>query len=383
MAAGGVAQVAGGVPAMCDGITQGRAGMELSLFSRDVIAMATAVALAHDMFDGALLLGVCDKIVPGLLIGALAFGHLPAVLVPAGPMPSGLSNGEKSRVRQLHAEGRASARGAARRRVGRLPRARHLHLLRHRQLQPAARGGDGAAAAGLRLRQPGHAAAPGADARGRPARRRADGARRRRLHAARASWSTSARSSTRSSRCWPRGGSTNHTLHLVAIAAAAGIRLDVGGLRRALRRTSRCWRASTRTARADVNHFHAAGGTALLFAELLDAGLLHGDVRTVDGRRPRRVHARARAGRGRAARVARAATSPRADPGVLRGVADPFSADGGLRVLAASLGHAVVKVSAVAPEHRVVTAPARVFDDQATCSRRSTPASSTARTSSR
>ncbi len=148
--AGGVAQFAGGVPAMCDGITQGRAGMELSLFSRDVVAMSTAVALSHDMFDAALMLGVCDKIVPGLLIGALSFGHLPTVFVPAGPMPSGLPNTEKSRIRQLARGGQGRPRRAAGGRVGVLPLGRHLHLLRHRELQPARARGDGPAPARAR-----------------------------------------------------------------------------------------------------------------------------------------------------------------------------------------------------------------------------------------
>ena len=171
--AGGVAQFAGGVPAMCDGITQGRAGMELSLFSRDVIAMATAIALSHDMFDAALLLGVCDKIVPGLLIGALSFGHLPAILVPAGPMASGLPNGEKAKVRQRYATGRRDPRGTARRRVRVVPLAGHLHLLRHGQLQPARRRGDGPAPAGHHVRLAGHAAAQGDHRGGGPTRGRA------------------------------------------------------------------------------------------------------------------------------------------------------------------------------------------------------------------
>ena len=158
--AGGVAQFAGGVPAMCDGITQGRAGMELSLFSREVIAMSTAIALSHDMFDAALLLGVCDKIVPGLLIGALSFGHLPALLVPAGPMNSGLPNKEKARVRQLYAEGLATARRPAGRRSGVVPLGRHLHVLRHRQLQPDGRRGDGPAPARRELRPARLGAAP-------------------------------------------------------------------------------------------------------------------------------------------------------------------------------------------------------------------------------
>ena len=157
------AQVAGGVPAMCDGVTQGEAGMELSLFSRDVIALSTAVALSHQMFDAAVYLGVCDKIVPGLLIGALSFGHLPAVFLPAGPMTSGLSNDEKSKIRQLYAEGKVDARRAAGGRGAGLSRAGHLHVLRHRQHQSDADGDHGPASAGRLLRQSQHAAARRAD----------------------------------------------------------------------------------------------------------------------------------------------------------------------------------------------------------------------------
>ncbi len=173
--AGGIAQFAGGVPAMCDGITQGRDGMQLSLFSRDVIAMSTAIALSHDMFDATLMLGVCDKIVPGMLIGALAFGHLPTVFVPAGPMTSGLPNGEKARVRQLYAENKVGPRRTARRRGRVVSRQRNLHLLRHRQLQSAADGGDGPAPAGFELRQPRHTAAHRTHRRSRPPGHRTHG----------------------------------------------------------------------------------------------------------------------------------------------------------------------------------------------------------------
>ena len=165
---GAVAQFAGGVPAMCDGVTQGQRGMELSLFSRDVVALATAVALSHDMFDAALYLGICDKIVPGLVIGALSFGHLPAIFVPGGPMPSGLPNDEKSRIRQLFAEGKVGPRGVAGGGKRLLPRPRHLHLLRHRQHQPDADGDHGPASAGRVLRQSEHAAARRADGGGAP-----------------------------------------------------------------------------------------------------------------------------------------------------------------------------------------------------------------------
>jgi phosphogluconate dehydratase len=362
MAAGGVAQVAGGVPAMCDGITQGRAGMELSLLSRDVIAMATAVALSHDMFDGTLLLGVCDKIVPGLLIGALAFGHLPAVLVPAGPMPSGLSNSEKSKVRQLHAEGKASreqlldAESAAYHAPGTCT---FYGTANSNQLLVEAMGlqlpGAGFVNPGTPLRQ----------ALTREAGRRVtkltaldgdDYAPLGELVDERAIVNAVVA-------LLASGGSTNHTLHLVAIAAAAGIRLeweDFDALSAHVPLLARIYPNGS----ADVNHFHAAGGTALLFAELLDAGLMHRDVRTVMGDGLDAYTLRPELDEdGRL--VWQEVDLAAADPEVLRGVAEPFSADGGLRVLRGSLGHAVVKVSAVAPEHRVVTAPARVFDDQA------------------
>ena len=168
--AGGVAQVAGGVPAMCDGITQGRPGMELSLFSRDVIAMSAAIALSHDMFDAAVFLGICDKIVPGLVIAAQAFGHLPAVFIPAGPMPSGLPNQEKSKIRQLHAEGKAGREDLARRGSCVLSFAGDMHILWDRQFKPDADGGDGPASAGERLRQPEYALARRAHRRRRAAR---------------------------------------------------------------------------------------------------------------------------------------------------------------------------------------------------------------------
>jgi phosphogluconate dehydratase len=180
--AGCTAQVAGGVPAMCDGVTQGQPGMELSLFSRDTIALATAVSLSHDMFDGAVMLGVCDKIVPGLLIGALSFGHLPVILVPAGPMPSGLANREKGAHPQALCGGQGKPRRTARRGVAVLSRPRHLHLLRHRQFQPDAHGSDGPAHAGRRVRQSEHAAARCPDRGGHGAGLR-DHRARRALHA--------------------------------------------------------------------------------------------------------------------------------------------------------------------------------------------------------
>ncbi len=360
LGAGGVAQVAGGVPAMCDGITQGRAGMELSLFSREVVAMATAIALAHDTFDGALLLGVCDKIVPGLLIGALSFGHLPALLVPAGPMPSGLPNAEKSRVRQRHAEGRAGREEllAAEQAAYHAPGTCTFYgTANSNQLLVEAMGaqlpGAGFVNPGTELR-----AALTAAAGERVAAITALGDEytplgevvdeRSLVNAIVALLAT--------------GGSTNHTMHLVAIAAAAGIRLeweDFASLSRHVPLLARIYP----NGEADVNHFHAAGGTALLFAELLEAGLMHADVSTVAGPGLERYTRRPELGADGQLEYAPVARRS-GDPLVLRQRREPFAAEGGLRLLDGNLGRAVVKVSAVAREHRAVTAPARVFEDQ-------------------
>jgi phosphogluconate dehydratase len=350
--AGGVAQFAGGVPAMCDGITQGRAGMELSLFSRDVVAMATAVALAHEMFDGALLLGVCDKIVPGLLIGALSFGHLPAILVPAGPMPSGLPNREKSRIRQLHAAGE----------IGR-------DELLESELQSYHSPGTctfyGTAnsnqlvveAMGLHL--PGasfvNPGTPLREALTREAGRRIvsldHGAgelldERAIVNAVVALLAT--------------GGSTNHTMHLVAIAAAAGIALtwdDFAEISRVVPQLATVYPNGA----ADINQFHAAGGVQFLVGELLDHGLMHADVRTVAGDGLERYREAPSLEDGEL--VWRRVRAHSRDETVLRPVRAPFSPDGGIRVLHGSLGRAVMKVSSI--QHRVVEAPARVFDGQA------------------
>jgi phosphogluconate dehydratase len=351
---------------MCDGITQGRAGMELSLFSRDVVAMATGIALSHDMFDGVLLLGVCDKIVPGLLIGALAFGHLPALLVPAGPMPSGLSNAEKSRIRQLHAAGQAgreellAAESAAYHAPGTCT---FYGTANSNQLLVEVMGlqlpGAGFVNPGTPLRRALTAEAgrrvAGITALGddyRPLGELVD--ERAIVNAVVALLAT--------------GGSTNHTLHLVAIAAAAGIALtwdDFAALSPHVPLLARIYPNGD----ADVNDFHAAGGTALLIAELLDAGLLHADAETIMGRGLEaytRRPALATSDDGESLTWEPLAATTRAgDPAVLRRVADPFAPEGGLRVLEGSLGRAVVKLSAVAPAHRVVRAPARVFDGQA------------------
>jgi phosphogluconate dehydratase len=361
LGAGGVAQVAGGVPAMCDGITQGRAGMELSLFSREVIAMATAISLAHDTFDGALLLGICDKIVPGLLIGALSFGHLPALLVPAGPMPSGLSNSEKSRVRQLHAE----------RKVG---RAELLEAEAAAYHSPGTCTFYGTAnsnqmlveAMGLQL--PGSSFVnPGTDLRA--ALTAAAGARVVELTALGDEYTPIGRVVEERAlvnaivALLATGGSTNHTMHLVAIAAAAGIALqweDFAALSPHVPLLARIYPNGS----ADVNHFHAAGGTAFLFSELLEAGLMHADATTVAGE-GMAAYARRPDLDGEGSLTSLPAPEASGEREVLRPLADPFAPGGGLRLLRGNLGRAIVKTSALAAEHRALTAPARVFDDQA------------------
>ena len=366
--AGGIAQVAGGVPAMCDGITQGRDGMQLSLFSRDLIAMSAAVALSHDMFDGALMLGVCDKIVPGLVIGALSFGHLPTVFVPAGPMTSGLPNKEKARVRQLHAEGKVGreelldAEAASYHSAGTCT---FYGTANSNQLLMEVMG----------LHLPGASFAnPGTSMR--EALTRAAAARLTALTPQGGEPTPIGRlvdEKTIVNACvalLASGGSTNHTLHLVAMARAAGIVLtwqDLADLSAVVPLLARVYP----NGQADINHFHAAGGVAFLVHTLLGAGLLHDDVQTVMGRGLWRYTTDPRlapdglGGTSGAPGVAWE-EGPKAslDVDVLRGVEDPFAADGGLRVLHGPLGTAVIKTSAVAPQHRVVTAPALVFDDQ-------------------
>ncbi|MFC4585952.1 phosphogluconate dehydratase [Sphaerisporangium corydalis] len=358
--AGGVAQFAGGVPAMCDGVTQGRAGMELSLYSREVIAMATAIALSHDMFDGSLLLGVCDKIVPGLLIGALHFGHLPAIFVPAGPMPSGLPNKVKARTRQLFAEGKigrgtmldAEAKsyhspgtctfyGTANSNQV-LMEVMGLHLPGTTFVNPGTELRDGLTRAAARrvveITAHGGEYTPVAEVVDERAV----------VNAVVALLAT--------------GGSTNHTMHLVAIAAAAGIELlwdDLAELSAVVPLLTRMYP----NGQADVNHFQAAGGMQVLMGDLLDAGLLHEDVLTVAGRGLGLYRSGPELKEGEVVWAERPPAS--GDLDVLRPVAAPFSADGGIHMLSGNLGRAVSKVSAVKPEHLVIEAPAKVFDDQA------------------
>jgi phosphogluconate dehydratase len=358
--AGGTAQVAGGAPAMCDGVTQGEAGMELSLFSRDVIALSTAVALSHQMFDAAVYLGVCDKIVPGLLIGALSFGHLPAVFLPAGPMPSGLANDEKSKVRQLYAEGkvdRASlleAEAKAYHAPGTctfygtantnqmLMEIMGLHLPGASFVNPNTPLRDALTALGakraLDLTAQGNEYTP----IGHIVDERAIVNGVVGLHAT--------------------GGSTNHTIHLIAMAAAAGIALswdDFSDLAEVTPLLARIYP----NGKADVNHFQAAGGVPVLIRALLGEGLLHRDVRTVWGEGLQDYLVEPALGADGQI-VWREAAPESGDRSVLRGGDNPFQPTGGLRVLDGPLGRAVIKTSAVAAERHVIEAPARVFHSQ-------------------
>ncbi|MBP7049366.1 phosphogluconate dehydratase, partial [Thauera sp.] len=358
--AGATAQVAGGVPAMCDGVTQGRGGMELSLFSREVIALSTGIALSHDLFDAALYLGICDKIVPGLLIGALSFGHLPALFVPSGPMPSGISNDEKARVRQLHAEGKATREELLE------AEARSYH-------SPGTCTFYGTANSNQMLMEIMGLHLPGAsfvapDTPLRDALTAAAVARVAALTALGADFLPLARIIDEKAilngvvGLHATGGSTNHLLHLVAIAHAAGIDLtweDFDELASAVPLLARVYP----NGKADVNQFHAAGGMGFVIGQLLDAGLLHADTRTMwgNGLDDYRVQPELAAD---GTLAWKPAATRSGDTSILRPVAEPFRADGGLRLLTGNLGRAVIKVSAVPGDRVVIEAPARVFDDQ-------------------
>ncbi|ARC78987.1 phosphogluconate dehydratase [Pseudomonas aeruginosa] len=357
---GSVGQFAGGVPAMCDGVTQGEPGMELSLASRDVIAMSTAIALSHNMFDAALCLGVCDKIVPGLLIGSLRFGHLPTVFVPAGPMPTGISNKEKAAVRQLFAEGKATRE----------------ELLASEMASYHAPGTCtfyGTANTNQLLVEVMGLHLPGAsfvnpntplrDELTREAARQAS-----RLTPENGNYVPMAEIVDEKAivnsvvALLATGGSTNHTLHLLAIAQAAGIQLtwqDMSELSHVVPTLARIYP----NGQADINHFQAAGGMSFLIRQLLDGGLLHEDVQTVAGPGLRRYTREPFLEDGRL--VWREGPERSLDEAILRSLDKPFSAEGGLRLMEGNLGRGVMKVSAVAPEHQVVEAPVRIFHDQA------------------
>ncbi len=356
---GATAQVAGGVPAMCDGVTQGQDGMELSLFSRDVIALAAGVALSHNVFDAALYLGVCDKIVPGLIIAAATFGHVPAVFVPAGPMTSGLPNDEKSRVRNAFANGTASredlmaAEMASYHGIGTctfygtantnqmLMEFMGLHLpgssfvnpntpLREALTVAAVERATAITALGNDYRPAGEVLDERAYVNGLVG-------------------------------LMATGGSTNLVLHLPAMARASGILLDLQDfedISHAVPLMAKVYPNGL----ADVNHFHAAGGIGYMMGQLTDAGLLHADAKTIlgDGLRLYRTEPKLRDGR--LAWEPGPVTS--LNDKILRSAADPFATTGGLRQLTGNLGRGVIKVSAVAPERHIVEAPCRIFHDQ-------------------
>ncbi|SFR79318.1 6-phosphogluconate dehydratase [Mitsuaria sp. PDC51] len=357
---GATAQVAGGVPAMCDGVTQGTPGMELSLFSRDTIAMGTAVALSHDVFDAALLLGICDKIVPGLLIGALHFGHLPCVFVPAGPMSSGLSNNDKAKVRELYAQGKVGrdellqAESQAYHGAGTctfygtansnqmLLEAMGLHVPGAAFVHPH----DGLREALTReaVRQA-LKIIPQRDYT--PIGRMVD--ERSIVNAMAALLAT--------------GGSTNHLIHWIAVARSAGILIDwsdFSELSSVVPLLARVYPNGS----ADVNQFQAAGGPGFVIKELIGAGLMHGDVLTSVAGQDLNAFARLprRAEDGSVSWSDLPARS--GDEAVVRTAAAPFSPTGGLKLLAGNLGRAVIKVSAVPEDRHTVEAPARIFDSQ-------------------
>ena len=358
-AAGGTAQVAGGVPAMCDGVTQGQAGMELSLFSRDVIAMAAGIALSHDVFDATVYLGVCDKIVPGLVIAAATFGHLPAVFLPAGPMTSGIPNDEKAKVRQQFATGE----------VGREALMAAEMASYH---GPGTCTFYGTANTNQMLMEFMGLHLPGASFvnPGTPLREALtiEGARRALAISALGNEYTPV-AEVLDERAFVNGivglnatgGSTNLLIHLIAMARAAGILLDwedFADLSDATPLMARVYPNGL----ADVNHFHAAGGLGFMIGELLGEGLLHPDTRTVAGEGLARYTAEPKLIDGALVWTEGAGAS--LNDRILRPARDPFQATGGTRRLAGNLGTGVMKVSAVAPERRVLEAPARVFHDQ-------------------
>jgi phosphogluconate dehydratase len=357
---GATAQVAGGVPAMCDGVTQGQTGMELSLFSRDVIAMSTAISLSHNMFDATLCLGVCDKIVPGLLIGALTFGHLPTVFVPGGPMPSGVANQDKARIRKLYAEGKASRAELLESECGSYHSAgtcTFYGTANSNQMLMEVMG----------LHLPGSAFIPP----NTPLRDALTAAATRRAAAITSLGSEYLPlADVVDERCivnaivglHATGGSTNHTLHIVAIAQAAGVLVnwdDFSDLSDVVPLLARIYPNGG----ADVNHFHAAGGMGYLIGQLLGAGFLHEDVVTISGK-GLSAYAREPYFAADGSVAWRDAPEASADTSVLRPASDPFSADGGLKVVRGNLGRAVVKVSSVKSQCRVIEAPAAVFDNQ-------------------
>ncbi len=359
-AAGAVAQVAGGVPAMCDGVTQGQVGMELSLWSRDVIALSTAVSLSHNMFDGMLLLGICDKIVPGLLIGALSFGHLPALFVPAGPMPSGISNKQKQQVRQLYAEGKAG-------------KAELLQSEMASYHSPGTCTFYGTANSNqmllelMGLQLPGSSFVnPGTELRSALTR----AAARQIVELANHSENARPLGLVVNEKAivnavvglLATGGSTNHTIHLVAIARAAGILINWSDLD-ALSKVTPLVAKIYPNGEADVNQFNEAGGMAVLTQALLQAGLIHADVLTSAAARGMQQYTQEPTLAGSEV-VWQPAPMVSRDDKVLRDCSTAFAATGGLHLVTGNLGRGIIKLSAVKAEHRHIEAEALVFSEQ-------------------
>ena len=356
---GCTAQVAGGVPAMCDGVTQGQDGMELSLLSRDIIAQCTAISLSHQMFDGVLALGICDKIVPGLLIGVLSFGYLPAIFIPAGPMESGLKNKEKQRIRQLFAEGKIGREELLQ------AESDSYHSAGTCTFYGTANSNQVLLEA-LGLQLPGSSFVNPSD----PMRQRLTVEACHQLTRVTALGSdyrpvgeiVDERSIVNATvSLLASGGSTNHTMHLVAIARAAGIIVnwdDIAELSAVVPLLAKVYP----NGEADVNHFHASGGTSCMFRQLLDAGFMHGDAKTVWGKNFSSFTQESFIEDDKI--VWRESPEQPLDLEVLTTTVQPFSKEGGIRLLAGNIGRGVIKVSAVAPEHQVVEAPAIVLDDQ-------------------
>ncbi|MFQ3353577.1 MAG: phosphogluconate dehydratase [Polaribacter sp.] len=356
---GCTAQVAGGVPAMCDGVTQGQDGMELSLLSRDIIAQCTAISLSHQMFDGVLALGICDKIVPGLLIGVLSFGYLPAIFIPAGPMESGLENKEKQRIRQLFAEGKIGREELLQ------AESDSYHSAGTCTFYGTANSNQVLLEA-LGLQLPGSSFVNPSD----PMRERLTIEACHQLARVTALGNdyrpvgevVDARSIVNATvSLLASGGSTNHTMHLVAIARAAGIIInwdDIADLSAAVPLLARVYPNGN----ADVNHFHAAGGTSCMFRQLLDAGLMHADAKTVWGECFGSFTQESFVENDKI--VWRESPQKPLDMDVLTTVDHAFSSEGGIRLLAGNLGRGVIKVSAVDAEHQIIEAPAVVIDDQ-------------------
>lgn len=356
---GAVGQMAGGVPAMCDGVTQGEPGMELSLISRDIIAMSVAVGLSHNMFDGALYLGICDKIVPGLLVGALTYGHLPAIFVPAGPMPSGLSNKEKVRIRQLYSEGKASREDLLE------SEAASYHSSGTCTFYGTANSNQMVIEL-MGLHLPGSAFV--------------NPETTLRFELTNAAAKQITRLTKQSGNYMPigkmvdervivngliallaTGGSTNLTMHIVAIAKAAGIIVnwdDISDLSTVVPLLCRIYPNGP----ADINYFQAAGGTSLLVRELLEGGLLHEDVETVVGRGLSHYIKEPILENGKL--IFREGPNQSLDENVITSIKKPFNSHGGLKVMSGNIGRAVMKTSAIAPEHQIIEASAVVFNSQ-------------------